>query len=228
MHGGPEMNSEFPPALFITGTDTEVGKTVVSAILVAGLTAEYWKPVQSGADAGTDTAWIKEKTGLPDSFFHPETYILSHFLSPHAAAFREGIRIDISAMTAPTRRQSSHLIIEGAGGILTPLTETETIADLIIQLHIPVLLVARSGLGTINHTLLSLEKLRRIGAEVLGVVMNGPQDPENRKAIETFGNIRVCAEIGPIPEISPESLSETFRSCFRLCELELDISKRYR
>jgi dethiobiotin synthetase len=210
------MSSAFPPALFVTGTDTTVGKTVVSAILVAGLGAEYWKPVQSGADAGTDTDWIKETTGLPETVFHPETYRLSPFLSPHAAAARQGVRIDLAAIRIPVRRQSPHLIIEGAGGILAPLNETETMADLILQLKAPVLLVARSTLGTINHTLLSLEKLRNIGAEVWGVVMNGPRDNENRAAIESFGNIRVCAEIEPIPEFSFKSLSETFRNCFRL------------
>jgi dethiobiotin synthetase len=214
--GRREMSSDFPPTLFVTGTDTAVGKTVVSAILVAGLAGEYWKPIQSGAEAGTDTAWLKEKTGLPDAAFHPETYLLSPFLSPHAAAARQGVRIDLAAIRTPARRQASHLIIEGAGGILVPLNETETMADLIVQLHVPVLLVARSTLGTINHTLLSLEKLRHIGADVLGVVMNGPKDEENRKAIETFGDVCVCAEIEPIPEISFKSLSETFYNCFHL------------
>ncbi|MFH0725377.1 MAG: dethiobiotin synthase [Pseudomonadota bacterium] len=210
------MSSVIPPALFVTGTDTEVGKTVVSAILVAGLGAEYWKPVQSGAEAGTDTEWIREKTGLPESRFHPETYLLSPFLSPHAAAARQGIQIDLAAIRKPAHRKARHLIIEGAGGIMAPVNESQTMADLILQLDVPVLLVARSGLGTINHTLLSLEKLRRIGAEVLGVVMNGPKDEENRVAIETFGNIRVCAEIEPIPAFSFKSLSETFQHCFRL------------
>lgn len=209
------MNRDVPPALFVTGTDTAVGKTVVSAILMAGLGAEYWKPVQSGAEEGTDTAWIKEKTGLADALFHPEVYVLSHFLSPHAAAGRQGVRIELAAITTPARHEDRHLIIEGAGGIMVPLNETETMADLIRQIDVPVLLVARSTLGTINHTLLSLEKLRRIGADVLGVVMNGPKDEENRAAIETFGKVRVCAEIGPIPDFSFESLSEAFRNCFR-------------
>lgn len=209
------MNSDFPPALFVTGTDTEVGKTVVSAILVAGLGAEYWKPVQSGAEAGTDTEWIRGKTGLPESRFHPEAYLLSPFLSPHAAAARQGVRIDLSAIRKPAHRNARHLIIEGAGGIMAPLNETQTMADLILQLDVPVLLVARSGLGTINHTLLSLEKLRRMGAEVLGVVMNGPKDAENRIAIETFGRVSVCAEIEPMAEFSLKNLSETFQHCFR-------------
>jgi dethiobiotin synthetase len=214
--GYREMSGDFPPALFVTGTDTAVGKTVVSAILVAGLAAEYWKPVQSGAEAGTDTAWLKEKTGFPDTAFHPETYLLSPFLSPHAAAARQGVRIDLAAIRMPARRSAGHLIIEGAGGILVPLNETETMADLIVQLNVPVLLVARSALGTINHTLLSLETLRRIGAKVWGVVMNGPKNKENREAIETFGDVRVCAEIEPIPEINYKSLSETFHNCFHL------------
>lgn len=206
----------FPPSLFVTGTDTSVGKTVVSAILMAGLRAEYWKPVQSGADEGTDTAWIKAKTGLADIFFHPEAYVLPAFLSPHAAAAREGIRIDLSMIRKPESRGAEHLIIEGAGGILVPLNESETMADLIVRIGAPVLLVARSTLGTINHTLLSIEKLRSIGARVLGVVMNGPKDAENRVAIETFGNVPVLAEIEPMPEFTLEKLLEAFRISFLL------------
>lgn len=209
------MATNFPDTLFITGTDTEVGKTVVSSVLMVGLQAEYWKPVQSGTEAGTDTQWIQSKTGLPDDCFHPEAYLLRHFLSPHAAAAREGITIDLSAIHLPKRRRTRHLIVEGAGGILAPLNERETMADLIKKLNLPVLLVARSVLGTINHTLLSLEKLRHIGAQVLGVVMNGPKNKENRAAIEGFGNIHVVGEIPPMPEITPQVLLNTFQHGFR-------------
>lgn len=208
------MAGNLPETIFITGTDTAVGKTMVAAVLVAGLRAEYWKPVQSGAEAGTDTAWIRSRTGLPDGFFHPETYVLSQSLSPHAAAAREGVSISLSKIQLPARRQAAHLIIEGAGGIMAPLNEQETMADLIRKIHAPVLLVARSSLGTINHTLLSLEKLSAIGADILGVVMNGPFNPDNRAAIESFGKVRVLAEIPLISAITCESLIETFNRCF--------------
>jgi dethiobiotin synthetase len=208
------MNIQFPQTLFVTGTDTGVGKTVVSAILVTGLRAEYWKPIQSGADVGTDTAWVKDKTGFEDSFFHPEAYRLSSFLSPHAAAARENAHIDLFGIRKPRRRHADHLIIEGAGGILVPINAHQTMADLIVKLNVPVLLVARSTLGTINHTLLSIETLRRIGIDIFGVVMNGPINPENRAAIESFGKIRVMAEIEPIPEITSQSLSAAFQSGF--------------
>ncbi|MDX9787993.1 MAG: dethiobiotin synthase [Desulfobacterales bacterium] len=210
------MAGNFPDTIFVAGTDTAVGKTVVSALLVAGLRAEYWKPVQSGAEAGTDTEWIRSKTGLPNTFFHPEVYVLSPFLSPHAAASREGVRIDLAAIQLPERRLANHLIIEGAGGIMVPLNEKETMADLIHQLRAPVLLVARSTLGTINHTLLSLEKLRSIKANILGVVMNGPINPDNRAAIESFGHIRVITEIPPMAVITGKSLLDTFNRCFDL------------
>jgi dethiobiotin synthetase len=208
------MNIRYPQILFVTGTDTAVGKTVVSAIMVAGLQAEYWKPIQTGVEVGTDTDWVREKTGFKDSFFHPEAYRLSSFLSPHAAAARENIHIDLSRITIPQPRVAAHLIIEGAGGILVPINDNQTMADLIVKFKAPVLLVVRSSLGTINHTLLSIETLRRIGVDIFGVVMNGPKNPENRAAIESFGNIRVIAEIEPIPDITAQSLLAAFQSGF--------------
>lgn len=208
------MIQPFPPTLFVTGTDTDVGKTVVSAVLAAGLQAEYWKPVQSGSAAGTDTGWVKAHTGLPDDFFHPETYSLPLFLSPHAAAARAGEHIDLAAIALPERRRAAHMIVEGAGGIMVPLNARETMADLMVQLGVPVLLVARSTLGTINHTLLSLGKLRHLGLPVFGVVMNGPRNEDNRRAIETFGQVRVCAEIEPMGRITPQRLRETFLRSF--------------
>lgn len=208
------MAVDFPETVFVAGTDTGVGKTLVCAVLVAGLNAEYWKPVQSGAEAGTDTEWIRSKTGLPEARFHREAYLLKHYLSPHAAAAREDVRIGLSAINPPARRSAGHLIIEGAGGIMVPLNEKETMADLMQRMNAPVLLVARSTLGTINHTLLSLEKLRRMKLEILGVVMNGPADPENRSAIESFGKIRVIGEMAPMADITFSRLVEAFNRSF--------------
>jgi dethiobiotin synthase len=204
----------FPKRFFITGTDTEVGKTLVAAMLVAGLDGYYWKPVQSGADEGTDTEWIREKTGLSADRFFSETYRLKGFLSPHAAAALENVRIDLSRIRTPEPGPAAHLVMEGAGGVMVPLDDRFLVVDLIRKLGVPALLVARSGLGTINHTLLSLEKMRGAGIEVLGVVMNGPKDESNRRAIEHFGEVRVLAEVEPMEKIDAEALKEAFRKYF--------------
>ncbi|MBU0991869.1 MAG: dethiobiotin synthase [Proteobacteria bacterium] len=198
--------TEFPSAFFITGTDTGVGKTVVSAILARGLLSAYWKPVQSGLDEMTDTQTVKMLTGLPDRHFFPETYRLNHPLSPHLSARRDGISISLEKFVLPASDAYSHLIVEGAGGVMAPLNDECFILDLMKKLNLPVLLVARSGLGTINHTLLSLDMMRRNGLHVFGAVMNGPVNPGNREAIESFGNIHVIAEIEHMGTLNPDSI----------------------
>lgn len=219
---------EFPRRLFITGTDTGVGKTMVSAILLAGLGGTYWKPVQTGTEQGTDAEWIRRATGLGTDHFLPETYRLRRPLSPHAAAALEGVRITLDAFHAPATEGA--LTVEGAGGIMVPLNEREFMLDLMKRLGFPVLLVARRALGTINHTLLSIDQLRRSGLEVFGVVMNSPPgdvpptlppSPEgerlplsNRQAIAFYGKVRVLAEIAPLPEITPGALREAFAHHF--------------
>lgn len=203
---------DLPHGIFITGTDTGVGKTVVSAILQAGLRGIYWKPIQSGLEQMTDTEWIRKITGLPEHHFLPETLRLKRPLSPHASAEAEGIHIELDTFQLPETKE--YLIVEGAGGIMVPLNERHFMLDLMKRLGLPILLVARSALGTINHTLLSLEKLRREGLEVFGVVMNGPKNPVNRKAIEYYGKVKVCVEIEPLPSINPKTLRETFKTKF--------------
>ena len=208
------MKRCFPPRLFVTGTDTGVGKTVVCAILTAGLRAVYWKPVQSGLEEGADTAWVRRATGLPDSHFAPETYRLQRPLSPHAAAALEGVRIELEQFHPPELARSAPLVVEGAGGIMVPLNDQHTMLDLMKRLGFPVLLVARSTLGTINHTLLSLEQMRRHGLEVVGVVLNGLLNPGNREAIEHFGQVAVIAEIEPLEKIDSQVLTGVFARCF--------------
>ncbi len=207
----------FPKAFFVTGTDTGVGKTLVCAVLLKGLPhAAYWKPIQSGLEEISDTQWLRQVTGLPDSHFMPEAYRLSQPLSPHAAAQIDGIQILLEKITIPDVKEFSHLIVEGAGGILVPINSDHYIKDLILHLNLPVLLVARSTLGTINHTLLSLQCLRQTGLAILGVVMNGPKNPINRRAIEFYGNTCVCAEIETLPRITPQILFECFCNSFNL------------
>ena len=202
------ISTEFPPKLFVAGTDTGVGKTVVSAILVAGLKGKYWKPVQSGLEEMTDTQWIQKVTGFSHSHFFAESYRLQRPLSPHASAAAENIHIELEAFQLP--KTNDHLIVEGAGGIMVPLNEKHFMLDLMKKLNIPILLVARTELGTINHTLLSLEQLRRHGLDVFGVVMNGLRNPGNREAIEYFGKVKVLAEIEPMDSINSETLKRAF------------------
>lgn len=203
-----------PSQLFVSGTDTDIGKTVVSGVLVAGLKARYWKPVQTGLREGTDSDWIRARTGIPASHVFPEAYTLQEPLSPHAAAARENVHIDLDDFSLPRVPSGEALIVEGAGGIMVPLNKDHYMLDLIKQLGLPVLLVARSGLGTINHTLLSLTQLRRSDIEIAGVVMNGPRNPGNREAIETYGGVDVVAEVEPLAELSSASLAACFERCF--------------
>lgn len=197
----------FPPRIFVTGTNTEIGKSVTAAVLMAGLRGRYWKPVQSGLEGTTDTQWVMEKTGLPAEHFYPETYRLKRPMSPHASAAAEGVRIELGAFRMP---DGVPLVVEGAGGIMVPLNDRHFMLDLMKMLNIPILLVSSSALGTINHTLLSLEQLRRHGLRIFGVVMNGPKNRSNREAIEYYGKVNVCAEIEPLPDINPQTLMRVF------------------
>jgi len=190
---------------FVTGTDTDVGKTVVASWLVLALDGEYWKPVQAGLEGETDAAAVRRLTGLPEARFHDSAYRLKAALSPHEAARREGVTIETGTIELPAHRRP--LVVEGAGGLLVPLNPRALVIDLIAKLGLPVILVARSGLGTINHTLLSLEALRARGLALAGVVINGPGNPANREAIESHGNVPVIAELPLIEPLTAEGLA---------------------
>lgn len=205
---------------FVTGTDTDVGKTVVCAWLLAHfsarrIAASYWKPVQAGAEPETDSNAVARIAELPEDRVLAEAYLLPEAIAPHEAARRAGIALDLGKLEPPA--SDGLLIVEGAGGMLVPLDETHFVIDMADLLHLPVLLVARSTLGTINHTLLSLEALRRRGLPVAGVVMNGPETPHNRAAIERYGQVDVIAELPWLPEVTLPQLLEI--------EPELDIDR---
>ncbi|MBF2001623.1 MAG: dethiobiotin synthase [Synechococcales cyanobacterium M58_A2018_015] len=199
-----------PERFFVTGTDTNVGKTVVSALFTLGLNAAYWKPVQSGLEPYSDTDYVRQVTGLDASHFLPERYRLTQPLSPHAAAAIDGVRIDLADFTLPDT-DKAHLIVEGAGGLMVPLNERDLIIDLIKALDLPVCLVTRSTLGTINHTLLSLAQLRRANIPILGVMINGEKNPSNRDAIAHFGQVPILGELEPLPEVNPHTLRVAFQ-----------------
>ncbi|WP_114858772.1 dethiobiotin synthase [Azospirillum brasilense] len=196
-----------PRGVFVTGTDTGVGKTLVSACLARAWDAAYWKPLQTGLkDEPGDTPTVTALADLPAERVHPPAYALAEPLSPHAAAELEGVAIDAGALAPPDTGRL--LVVEGAGGLMVPVTEDVFIIDLIARFGLPVVLVARSTLGTINHTLLSLEALRARGLAVAGVVLNGPPNPGNRAAIERFGKVRVLAEIPTLPRLDAETVAE--------------------
>lgn len=180
--------------VFVTGTDTGVGKTLVSAWLARGWRAEYWKPIQTGIAEGLDADTVARLAGVP---VHPGRWLLRAPLSPHLAARHEGVAITLDDFVLP--RTARPLVVEGAGGVLVPLDESgTTMAALMARLGLPVVVVARGGLGTINHTLLTLEALRGRGLEPAGVVLNGPLGEGNLSAIETFGRVPVLGALPPL------------------------------
>ena len=206
--------NELPKQIFVTGTDTEIGKTLVSSMLVAGLQAHYWKPVQSGLAGETDTEVVKRLSKVPDAYFHPEAYRLTEPLSPHASAAIDEVEIAMDRFRLPDLESDQHLIVEGAGGLMVPLNDEEMIIDLIVQLDLPVILVSRSTLGTLNHTFLSLAEMRRRGITVLGVMMSGPKNESNRLAIENYGEIEVIGEVPLLEEVTHETLITQFDRIF--------------
>lgn len=195
---------------FITGTDTGIGKTVLSALLCAALNATYWKPIQTGTEVDSDSRTVAELAGLPPEKILPEAYQFVPPVSPHLAARLDGVRIDLAKIKIPVGSQETPLIVEGAGGVLVPVNETALMVDLMRNLELPVLLAARSSLGTINHTMLSLAALRNAGVTVAGVVMIGASNDENRAAIEDYGKVRVVGEIPWLTEINRSMLLEIF------------------
>jgi dethiobiotin synthase len=200
---------------FVTGTDTDVGKTLVSAWLMTHLDAVYWKPVQAGVEPETDSITVRRLAEVAADRILPEIYLLPDAMAPHEAARRAGVTMEMAKLAPPATNRL--LIAEGAGGILVPLTGDDYVIDLAAQLQLPILLVARSTLGTINHTLLSIEALRRRGLPLAGVVMNGPETPHNRAAIERYGDVDVIAEIPWLPSVT--------RATLREIEPELDLDK---
>ena len=189
--------------VFITGTDTDVGKTVVSAWCQLHLSAKYWKPIQCGLEPATDSERVAQLIERSDVIY-PSVYELEAPQSPHEAAKREGVRIELEKFIMP--QSEDPLIVEGAGGLLVPLNDRHYIIDLIDYLKIPVILVCRSTLGTINHTLLSIEALKQRRLNLIGVVVVGPKTEHNVEAIEYYGQVPILAEIPMLDPLNKEAL----------------------
>jgi dethiobiotin synthetase len=199
--------------LFVTGTDTGVGKTVLSAALVHryrnSARLRYWKPVQTGIEQDDDTAEVRRLSLCCDDWILPDGIRLPNPVSPHLAAQRAGVTITIDGLLAklPADAENFRWIAEGAGGVLVPLNERDLMIDLMKALALPVLVVARSSLGTINHTLLTLEALRARSLSVAGVVMVGEKNEANRTAIERYGNVPVLGEMPVLLPLNTVTLS---------------------
>lgn len=196
----------------ITGTDTSVGKTVFSAMLMLALNASYWKPVQSGVQGGVDTKDVQRMTQLPLERFFEERYVFSEPLSPHRAAEIDGVQLDTSALDIP--HCESPLIIEGAGGLNVPLTRTTLFSDIFALWKLPVILCARTGLGTINHTLLSIEALEKRDIKLHGIAFIGDENEDNMRTIEEFSGAKVLGRMPWLDVINPKTLSAAFDQNF--------------
>ncbi len=196
--------------LFVTGTGTGVGKTVAAAAIflryrdrVPGL--RYWKPIQTGIEQDDDTATVARLIGSDQVL--DAGIRLPRPLSPHLAARLAGRAIDIEAIAAVPGPGRAPMIVEGAGGVLVPHNESALIVDLMIRLDLPALVVAASGLGTINHTLLTIEALRSRRLAVAGVLMVGSPNEENRAAIEAYGRVLVVGVLPPLDPLTPATLA---------------------
>jgi dethiobiotin synthetase len=203
-----------PSRFFVTGTDTGVGKTVVSALLCAALDAIYWKPIQTGTREGTDRATVMRLAELPRARTAAEAYRFAPPVSPHLAARRARARIDLRKIQMPRITSRENLIAEGAGGALVPINDTQLMTDLMRHLELPVLLVTRTTLGTINHTLLSLAALRAADLDIRGVIMVGKPNRDNREAIERYGHVEVIGAVPLLKRIDRRVLLQVFRKHF--------------
>ena len=205
-------------ALVVTGTDTGIGKTVVAAMLTLALDAVYWKPVQSGTTEATDTATVAALTGLGPERFILERYILTQPLSPHRAAELDGIEIDPHAMALPGAPEGRLLVVEGAGGLMVPITRRTLFIDVFQRWGAPVVLVARTGLGTINHSLLSIEALRRRDIPILGVAFVGDEVADTEQTICEYAGVARLGRLPQLPELTADSLRAAFAAGFRAAD----------
>ena len=198
-----------PYRLVVCGTDTDVGKTVVSALLVQGLQATYWKPVQSGLDHGGDSGWVQRLLQLPPARCLPEAHAFQTPVSPHWAAELDHTTLHPEDLVLP--HHSGPLVVETAGGLMVPLNRNLLQIDQLLRWQLPIVLVARSGLGTLNHTLLSLEALNKRGLRTLGLVLNGPLHADNPRTLEQFGEIPVLAQLPRLDPLTAPALANQWQ-----------------
>ena len=198
----------------VTGTDTDIGKTVFAAGLAGALGAYYWKPVQAGIDPEGDKETVARLGNLPLTHIVPEAYRLTTPASPHLAARIDGVEVRLDKLALP--QVDGPLVVEGAGGVLVPVSETLLMADLFAHWQLPVILCARTALGTINHSLLSIEALRSRGVPLAGIAFIGDPHEENERIIPQLAKV---PSLGRLPRLDPldaSSLKAAFAENIRL------------
>ena len=198
--------------LVVTGTDTGVGKTVFAAALAGALRAHYWKPVQAGLEDGSDAETVAALSGLPPERILPESYRLTTPCSPHRAAELDGIEIDPARLALPAH---DPLVVEGAGGALVPVTRQILYADIFARWGLPVAIVARTELGTINHSLLTIEALRTRSVPILGIAFSGEANEDSEATICAIGGVKRLGRLPPVP-LASDALAAAFAAAFRL------------
>lgn len=198
--------------IVIAGTDTGIGKTVLAAALTGALDAAYWKPIKSGLDGETDSETVRRLSGIPAQQVRPEAYKLNTPASPHIAAALDGIEIDVDKLVPP--RTSSPLVIELAGGLMVPLTRRLLQIDLLERWKLPVVLVSSTRLGTINHSLLSIEALKTRAIPMLGIAFIGEPADAPIRTIGDMGGVKVLGRLPHIEPLNAESLRAAFRENF--------------
>jgi dethiobiotin synthetase len=200
------------PCFVITGTDTDVGKTVFAAALVRALDGCYWKPVQCGLEPETDSETVRRLSGLPANRILPEAYRFRLPASPHLAAEQEGIEVDAALLGLPDT--SRPLVVEGAGGLMVPLNRSSLMIDLFARWRAPVILCARTRLGTISHSLLSIEALRRRSIPLHGIVFVGEEEKGPEDTIVTMGAVRRLGRLPNLADLTPQALQQAFERHF--------------
>lgn len=203
-------------AIVVTGTDTGIGKTVFAAGLTGALGASYWKPVQAGLEDGSDSARVAELAGISPERILPEAYRLDTPCSPHRAAEIDGVTIDPDRLTPPVTARP--LVVEGAGGVLVPVTRELLYADLFARWRLPVVLVARTALGTINHSLLSIEALRSRGVAMIGIAFVGDPVEDSEATIAAMGRVKRLGRLPHLDPLSRETLAAAFAANFDVAD----------
>ena len=194
--------------LVVTGTDTGIGKTVFAAGLAGALGAHYWKPIQAGVDPEGDKETVARLSGLPATHILPEAYRLTTPASPHLAARVDGIRIALDRLALP--KVEGPLVVEGAGGVLVPVSEELLMADLFAHWGASIILCARTELGTINHSLLSIEALRARKVTITGIAFIGDPHEENERIIPRIAGVRSLGRLPRLDPLDQDSLRAAF------------------
>ena len=193
----------------VCGTDTDIGKTLISSFLVRGLNSCYWKPIQSGMGNETDSEFVKRVSGVSNEKILKESYIFSNPVSPHWAAEIDKVKIKKSLLNLPEIDQN--LVVETAGGLMVPITRDFLQIDQIKIWKLPVIIVCRSSLGTLNHTLLSIEALRTRKIKILGLIINGEKHFDNPRTLKTFSDLPIIAEFPFIEDLNCNTLDKLWQ-----------------